>query len=74
MYKISIRRKGASKWIQCSTDLDSLLSVCQIFESTDDVAEYMVGEVGKFFQITDRYTGNTEGFKKWKPIPKDTNG
>lgn len=70
MYKISLRRKGASKWLSCSTDQGSLLSLCQVFESTDDVEEYMVGEVGKFFEITDRYLPDSTGFAKWKPIPE----
>lgn len=69
MYKISLRRKGASKWIYCSTDQGSLLSLCQMFESTDDVEEYMVGEVGPFFEIKDRYLPDSQGFTKWKSIP-----
>lgn len=71
MYKVSLRRKGASKWIQCSTDQGSLLSLLQVFESTNDVEEYMVGEVGQFFQITDKYLPESQGFPKWKPIPKE---
>lgn len=75
MYKISLRRKGAWKWISCSTDEASLLSLCQVFESTNDVEEYMVGEVGKYFEIVDRYlpSDSTHGFPKWKPIPKTDN-
>ena len=69
MFKISIRRKGATKWIYCSTDQASLLSLCQIFESTNDVEEYMVGEIGKFFEITDKYLSESYGFNKWKPLP-----
>jgi len=69
MYKISLRRKGASKWLSCSTDQGSLLSLCQVFESTDDVEEYMVAEVGQFFEMKDRYLPDSQGFPKWKPIP-----
>ncbi len=72
MYKISLRRQGAWKWISCTTDNESLLSLCQVFESTKDVEEYMVGEVGKYFEIKDRYlpSDSANGFPKWKPIPK----
>ena len=70
-YKVSIRRKGASKWLNLMTDNGSLLSLCQVFESTNDVEEYVVGEIGKNFQFVDKYLPDSQGFSKWKPIPKE---
>lgn len=70
MYTVSVIRKGAFKRLYFSTTEESLLSILQIFETTSDVVDYTVAELDKYFRPQDRYLPNSQGFSKWKPIPK----
>lgn len=77
MYVISAMRKGATKPTVVSCTEGNYLSVCQIYQSTDDVESYQVGLIGQDFQIRDKYLPTIEGvhnpWSKWKPIEKEEN-
>jgi len=70
MIVISVIRKGAFKRLTLSTSDDNYLSILQIFETTDDVVNYTVAELDKYYRPVDRYIPSMHGFGKWNPIPK----
>ena len=71
---IAVIRKGASKWLVLETDINNYLSICQIFESTDDVVQYTVEALNTGnYHRTDRWLPNQTGFDKWMKIPDDRN-
>lgn len=66
MINISVLRKGAIKRQMLSTTKGHMLSICQIFESTDDVVNYTVIEINMTtFKHKDLYLSNMQGFDKW---------
>ena len=67
---VSVIRKGAWKRLTFMTSHESLLSILQIFEATDDVVDYQVAELDKNFQHIDKYLPDMQGFSKWKPIKR----
>lgn len=68
MIIISILRKQAFKRLTLSTTEGNYMAILQIFESTDDVVNYMVGEIDKNFQHKDKFLPDMRGFAKWIPI------
>lgn len=73
-YIVTIMRRGAWKPQVVATSSDSLLSLCQIFESTDDVTSYSVGEIDfRTYEVIDIYLPPSKDFPKWIPIKKAAN-
>lgn len=68
MIVISLIRKGAFKRLSLSTNKGDYLAILQIFETTDDVVNYQVGELDKNFNAKDLYLPDMVGFSKWKPV------
>ncbi len=70
MIKVSIMRKGATKPTVVSTDEGNYLSLCQILESTDDVASYQVARLeNPSYTFTDLYLpSNDSAWSKWSKI------
>jgi len=69
---ICVLRKGATKWSVLMTDRYNYLSICQIFESTNDVDKYTVHEhIAKGWPveecIKDLHLPHAPGFSKWVP-------
>lgn len=63
---ITVLRKNASKWLVLETDKNNYLSICQIFESTDDVMKYTVQEFNPSQgKLVDIWLPNQRGFNKW---------
>lgn len=67
MNLISLLRKDASKRIICSASDTSLLSLLQVFESTNDVINYSVMHIGDNLTAKDKFLPNLHGFDKWIP-------
>ena len=73
MILISLIRKGAFKRLTLSTTVNDYLSLIQVLESADDVVDYHVGELDKYFRTRDLWVRNEESyFPKWKPFPEET--
>ena len=62
---ISVIRKGAFKRLNLSSSKESYLSICQIFESTDDVVDYYVVGMDSNFKNHDMWLPDNFGFPKW---------
>lgn len=71
MMIISVIRKGAFKRLILSVEDSSYISILQIFESTNDVVDYTVAELDKYYRPIDRFLPDIQGFRKWKPIPAE---
>jgi len=69
MITIVLLRKGATKTLSLNTTRQDMLSICQIFESTDDVTSYSVSEMDKNYFHKDMYLESGKiDWPKWIPF------
>jgi hypothetical protein len=69
MIVITVLRKGAWKTQVLACDNQYHLSICQIFESTDDVVQYSVVDMDvRTYTPHNMFIPDSKDFPKWKEV------